>query len=407
MPLYNGNIQTAVAEWVANPTTAEAKYGHISNWDVSQVTNMNLLFSLNNGNGQFNEDISNWDTSNVTDMTYMFLNNTQFNQSIGNWNTSKVVKMMAMFYGSTFNQPVNSWDVSSVTDMKSMFMYNNVFNQPLDQWDVSSVTTIDSMFAANSGQFNQDISMWDVSNINSANGFLNFGQNQFNHSSDLFKNSDPYYFNIVSYFNIVRSGMSENGNQSAPSVTKNGVNVSLTVEGQWDTFVIASFDPSSSDFYTKEYKIVWENDPNTWQSFGYYLTCNNLTAAEMFANNFLDSTTGSVERACRDGGPHFNWYGTMTTFSAWEISGGVPENIYSLFTDTNEWNNFRTKNTMTLRFVDSTSWEVSWVIGGVKRSYTVPTYQGWTFSGKTSIELRYRMNDLYGGNSHTLLFYDS
>ena len=97
MPLYNGNIQTAVAEWVANPTTAEAKYGHISNWDVSQVTNMKLLFSANNGNGQFNEDISNWDTSNVTDMTYMFLNNTQFNQSIGNWNTSKVVKMMAMF----------------------------------------------------------------------------------------------------------------------------------------------------------------------------------------------------------------------------------------------------------------------------------------------------------------------
>ena len=94
-------------------------------------------------------------------------------------------------------------------------MYNNAFNQPLDQWDVSSVTTINSMFVVNSGQFNQDISMWDVSNINSANGFANFGQNQFNHSSALFKNSDPYYFNIVSYFNIVRSGMSENGNQSA------------------------------------------------------------------------------------------------------------------------------------------------------------------------------------------------
>jgi len=78
----------------------------------------------------------------------------------------------------------------------------NAFNQPLDQWDVSSVTTINSMFTVNSGQFNQDISMWDVSNINSANGFANFGQNQFNHSSAEFKNSDPYYFNIVSYFNI-------------------------------------------------------------------------------------------------------------------------------------------------------------------------------------------------------------
>jgi len=197
MPLYDGNIHTAAAEWVADPTTAETKYGHISNWDVSQVTNMKSLFSGRKGNGQFNEDISNWDTSNVTDMTQMFIENTKFDQSIGNWDTSKVIIMNAMFYGSKFNQPINSWNVSSVTSMKSMFQYNSAFNQPLDQWDVSSVTTISQIFAGVQNQFNQDISMWDVSNIISPEGFQGFGNNNNSHSSDLFKNNDPLYFTIL------------------------------------------------------------------------------------------------------------------------------------------------------------------------------------------------------------------
>tara|TARA_Y100000766_G_scaffold99662_1_gene85023 strand:- start:3054 stop:4403 length:1350 start_codon:yes stop_codon:yes gene_type:complete len=201
MPLYDGNIITAATEWVDDPTTAEAKYGHISNWDVSQVTNMKNLFSGNKDRGQFNEDISNWDTSNVTDMTYMFLNNTKFNLPIGNWDTSKVVKMTAMFYGSDkFNQPLNDWDVSSVTHMKSMFLYSEAFNQPLDQWNVSSVTTIQSMFGGVQNQFNQDISMWDVSNIISAGdptGLQGFGNSNTSHSSDLFRGSDPLYFTIL------------------------------------------------------------------------------------------------------------------------------------------------------------------------------------------------------------------
>ena len=50
-------------------TQAEAKYGNISNWDVSWVTNMKELFS---GKESFNSDISRWDVSNVTNMEHMF-----------------------------------------------------------------------------------------------------------------------------------------------------------------------------------------------------------------------------------------------------------------------------------------------------------------------------------------------
>ena len=42
--------------------------GNISNWDVSNVTNMERMFS----GSSFNQDISSWDVSNVTNMSEMF-----------------------------------------------------------------------------------------------------------------------------------------------------------------------------------------------------------------------------------------------------------------------------------------------------------------------------------------------
>ena len=41
----------------------------------------------------FNEDISNWDTSNVTNMEWMFYYQANFNQDIWNWNVSNVTDM--------------------------------------------------------------------------------------------------------------------------------------------------------------------------------------------------------------------------------------------------------------------------------------------------------------------------
>ena len=66
-------------------------------------------------------NISNWDTSNVTDMEGLFLYNNDFNQNISNWDTSSVTNMSTMFEGTSFNQPLNSWDTSSVTNMRRMF----------------------------------------------------------------------------------------------------------------------------------------------------------------------------------------------------------------------------------------------------------------------------------------------
>ncbi len=138
------DIHKAVNLWYSNQAEAETKYGHISEWNVSSVTNMKELFK---GKETFNDDISNWDVSNVTDMRSMFSYAQAFNQPIGSWDVSKVTNMGFMFSkAKAFNQAIGSWDVSKVTNMRCMFYFTTAFNQPIGNWDVSKVTTKDVMF---------------------------------------------------------------------------------------------------------------------------------------------------------------------------------------------------------------------------------------------------------------------
>ena len=95
--LNNKNIHQVVENYLFKDEYLKQQvinnYGPISNWNVSNVTNMSKLFYDKN----FNEDISNWNVTNVTDMSEMFLS------------------------AKSFNQPLNNWDVSNVKNMKYMF----------------------------------------------------------------------------------------------------------------------------------------------------------------------------------------------------------------------------------------------------------------------------------------------
>ena len=160
--ITDANIQTAVDLWFSDVSAATTAYGDISDWDVSQVTDMYELFK---DKTTFNDDISSWDVSNVIDMSYMFYNATSFNQDISSWDVSSVTDMEIMFVNATsFNQAIGSWDVSNVTTMYNMFAYASAFNQDIGSWDVSNVTNMIVMFN-NAYSFNQDISSWCVTNI--------------------------------------------------------------------------------------------------------------------------------------------------------------------------------------------------------------------------------------------------
>ena len=144
-------LNTAVAAWFSDATSAEGTYGHISTWDTSQVTDFTSLFNSPNdaaGNeANFNEDLSHWDVSRGTDMKYMFYHAPSFNQDIGDWDVSNVENMTGMFYGaSSFNRDISKWDTSAVTNMGALFFSASSFNQDISTWNISSVTNMYTMF---------------------------------------------------------------------------------------------------------------------------------------------------------------------------------------------------------------------------------------------------------------------
>jgi surface protein len=136
-PLNDSNFMSAINLWFSNQAVAKDHYGHISEWNVSSVTNM----------------------------TGAFKNRTDFNKNIGNWDTSAVINMSKIFSGaSTFNQPIGEWDTSSVTTMSYMFHEALAFNQPIGNWNTSSVTSMDRMFHGVDA-FDQSLEDWNVSNV--------------------------------------------------------------------------------------------------------------------------------------------------------------------------------------------------------------------------------------------------
>ena len=157
MKFNNETLKTAVKGWVRDSKKSEIKYGHISDWDVSNVTDMSEMFK---DASKFNQDLSKWDVRNVTNMSYMFSCAKSFNQDIGNWDVSRVIDMTYMFVcAESFNQDIGNWDVSRVKDMTYMFSWAESFNQDIGNWDVNSLTCRSGMFYS-CADFNQDVKSW-------------------------------------------------------------------------------------------------------------------------------------------------------------------------------------------------------------------------------------------------------
>ena len=85
-PFTNDTLRRAVNDYLAGGARKEDivdKYGEINNWDVSNVTDMALLFR---GASSFNQPLNKWNVSKVYSMSFMFWHAESFNQPLNNWN---------------------------------------------------------------------------------------------------------------------------------------------------------------------------------------------------------------------------------------------------------------------------------------------------------------------------------
>jgi surface protein len=125
--LTDENFKQAIALWFENEEECKLRFGHISDWNTSRVTNMVTAFYMRTN---FNEDISRWNVRAVTKMSYMFYGATQFNGDLSRWDTFNVTDMSYMFYGaSEFDRELSCWDVSKVT--YTCWMFGGAANQSL------------------------------------------------------------------------------------------------------------------------------------------------------------------------------------------------------------------------------------------------------------------------------------
>ena len=88
-----------------------------------------------------------WDVSFIDDMSNLFNGQSAFNADISKWEMGHVTDMASMFKGAkSFNTDISGWDVSHATDLSNMFREARAFDVDLSDWDVSKVVKMDFMF---------------------------------------------------------------------------------------------------------------------------------------------------------------------------------------------------------------------------------------------------------------------
>lgn len=121
---------------------------NLNHIDVSNISNMSGLFA---GEWNYSDDVTTYDLN-------------AFNGDISQWDVSNVTDMSFMFYHSNFTGDISQWDVSNTTNMRNMFR-DSIWNGDISKWDVSNVTTMEQMFDHSKFTGKYSINNWDVSNV--------------------------------------------------------------------------------------------------------------------------------------------------------------------------------------------------------------------------------------------------
>ena len=95
---------------------------------------------------------------------------------VSNWNVSNVINMNSTFWGCQFLKELDlsNWDISNVENMTSMFDGCRLLEElEISNWNVLNVKYMSYMFHYCKSLKEFDLSNWDISNVE--NWFLMFG----------------------------------------------------------------------------------------------------------------------------------------------------------------------------------------------------------------------------------------
>ena len=116
---FTPKTKTALITAIREEIKRQGCHADLNCIDTSAIKNMRELF---NKFKTFNGDISEWNVSNVTDMADMF-NGSDFDGDIGKWDVSNVKDMTDMFRSSRFSGDISGWNVDHVECFFPMFSY--------------------------------------------------------------------------------------------------------------------------------------------------------------------------------------------------------------------------------------------------------------------------------------------
>ena len=201
---------------------AKAKELDVTNWDVSNCTDMYAMFwgcsELENIG-----DISNWDVSKVTTFYGMFRSCGKLTTigDLSNWNVSNVADMSYMFSSCgklTTIGDLSNWNVSNVTNMSNMFSSCGKLTTigDLSNWDTSNVTNMSYMFYNCSSLTNLNVSSFDTSKVTNeyAMSYMFYGCSNLRYitlSKKFFNTICPIPFNNASYLGLNTDNKTSNG----------------------------------------------------------------------------------------------------------------------------------------------------------------------------------------------------
>ena len=169
---FDGAVKPKSCESWFSLCTNLTQIKNIENLYTNECTNMSAMFAYTDGN-YITLDLHTFDTSKVEDMSFMFQEMDSIDSltsiNVSNWDTSNVKNMQCMFSGcnALISLDVSKWNTSKVTDMAAMFYEcSSLTSIDVSGFDTSKVADMNSMFGECSKLTNVVVSQTVLNKIN-------------------------------------------------------------------------------------------------------------------------------------------------------------------------------------------------------------------------------------------------